>query len=79
MLHKETNVKFNLNREKILLVFFNNYGDSVYCRDVAFLSSILMKSLKCVLLHNVNLFRATHIGHSVYLKEIHEHIKDVLN
>ena len=37
------------------------------------------KSLKCVLLHNGNLFGAIPIGHSVYLKEKHEHIKEVVD
>ena len=37
------------------------------------------KSLKCVLLHNGNLFGAIPIGHSVYLKEKHENLKVVLD
>ena len=37
------------------------------------------KGLKCVLLHNGNLFGAIPIGHSVYLNEKHEQIKLVLD
>ena len=37
------------------------------------------KSIKCVLLHNGNLFGIIPIGHSVYLKEKHEHVKVVLD
>ena len=37
------------------------------------------KSLKCVLLHNGNLFGAIPIGHSVQLKEKYENIKTVLD
>ena len=37
------------------------------------------KGLKCVLLHNGNLFGAIPIGRSVYLKEKHEQIKLVLD
>ena len=37
------------------------------------------KGLKCVLLHNGNLFGAIPIGRSVHLKEKHEQIKLVLD
>ena len=37
------------------------------------------KSLKCVLLHNENLFGALPIGYSVYLKAKHEHMKVVID
>lgn len=36
-------------------------------------------SLKCVLLHNTNLFGAIPIGHSVHIKEEYGHIKTVLD
>ena len=38
-----------------------------------------MKSLKCVLFHNVNLLGAIPIVHSVYLKKRQEHIKVALD
>ena len=37
------------------------------------------RSLKCVLLHNGNIYGAIPIGHSVHLKEQYEHIKLVLD
>ena len=37
------------------------------------------KSLKCVLFHNGNFLGAIPIGHSVYLKTRHEHIKVALD
>lgn len=37
------------------------------------------QSLKCVLLHNGNRYGAVPIGHSVYLKETYDDIKEVIN
>ena len=88
MLQKETNVTFYRNRGKGLLAFFETGNDFVYCCDVAGLLvamgvpqydtnewRLFIDSLKYVLLHSGNLFGAIPIGHSVYLKEKHEHIK----
>lgn len=38
-----------------------------------------MRSLKCVLLHNGNIYGSVPIGHSVYLKEKHNDIKMVID
>ena len=37
------------------------------------------QSLKCVLLHNVNLYEGVVVGHSVHLRETYDDVKEVIN
>ena len=95
LLHRSASVTFYRNREKILLQFFTEDEDIVFCNNVSGLLHCMgvseyrktdwrlfidssKKSLKCVLLHNGNVYAAIPIGHSTTLKEKYEAIKKVL-
>lgn len=95
LLHRSASVTFYRNREKILLQFFTEEEDMVFCNNVSGLLHCMgvseyrktdwrlfidssKKSLKCVLLHNGNVYAAIPIGHSTTLKEKYEAIKKVL-
>ena len=80
LLHRSASVTFYRNREKILLQFFTEDEDMVFCNNVSGLLHCMGVSeyRKTDWRHNGNVYAAIPIGHSTTLKEKYEAIKKVL-
>ena len=94
LLAPEAVVGFYHNRERDLVQFFRMEDEFVFCDDINGLLNAMgceyesaqwrlfidssKRSLKCVLLHNGNVFASIPIGHSVQMKESYDSMKQVL-
>ena len=93
LLQQGTKITFYKTRDDDFLRFFEEFPDFVFCIDISGLPLKLgvneykpgewrlfidKRSLKCVLLHNSNMYAPIPIGHSTTLKEKYDAIKTVL-